>query len=93
MRALNADGSLDFDFKSTLSDMPADLHAWFDSPERRHLDHTVVFGHWSALGLIDDKEKNILSLDTGALWGGSLTAANLADHSITQEAAHGRLSL
>lgn len=93
MRALNADGSLDFDFKSTLADLPPGLCAWFDAPRRPRPEKTVVFGHWSALGLIDDPEKNILSLDTGALWGGSLTAADLADHSITQEAAHGRLSL
>ena len=91
MRALNADGSLDYDFKSTPSEMPPHLHAWFDAPNRRHLDHTIVFGHWSALGLLDSAEKKVLALDPGALWGGCLTAVNLADHSIVQEAAHGRL--
>ena len=91
MRALNADGNLDYDFKSTPSEMPPHLHAWFDAPNRRHLDHTIVFGHWSALGLLDSAEKKVLALDTGALWGGCLTAVNLADHSIVQEAAHGRL--
>ena len=90
MRALNADGSLDFDFKSTLADLPPGLCAWFDAPHRPRPEKTVVFGHWSALGLIDDSEKNILSLDTGALWGGSLTAADLATHTVTQEAAHRR---
>ncbi len=90
MRALNADGSLDFDFKSTLADLPPGLCAWFDAPHRPRPEKTVVFGHWSALGLIDDPEKNILSLDTGALWGGSLTAADLATHTVTQETAHPR---
>lgn len=90
MRALNADNSLDFDFKSTLADLPSGLCAWFNAPRRPRPEKTVVFGHWSALGLIDDKAKNILSLDTGALWGGSLTAADLATHTVTQETAHRR---
>ncbi|MGF6147058.1 Bis(5'-nucleosyl)-tetraphosphatase [symmetrical] [Kingella potus] len=90
MRALHADGSLDFAFKSTLSDLPPGLCAWFDHPARRRPEKTVVFGHWSALGLIDSPEKNILSLDTGALWGGCLTAADLASHTVFQEPAHSR---
>ncbi|MDO4878591.1 MAG: symmetrical bis(5'-nucleosyl)-tetraphosphatase [Neisseria sp.] len=86
MRALTADNRLDYAFKGGPADMPEGLHAWFDAPGRRHLDHTVVFGHWSALGFIDDKQ--VLALDTGALWGGCLTAVNLSGHGITQEASH-----
>ena len=77
MRALHADGSLDFRFKATYGDMPPELHAWFDAPDRRHLSHTVVFGHWSALGYCNDPQKRIAALDTGALWGGCLTALDL----------------
>ncbi|MDO5059967.1 MAG: symmetrical bis(5'-nucleosyl)-tetraphosphatase [Neisseria sp.] len=77
MRALNADNSLDYDFKSTLAEMPPELHAWFDSPERQHEGHTIVFGHWSALGYYNDK--GVIGLDTGALWGGSLTAIDLGN--------------
>ena len=32
MRALNADGNLDYDFKSTPSEMPPHLHAWCAQP-------------------------------------------------------------
>ena len=86
MRALTLDNRLDYGFKAPPAEMPGHLRAWFDAPNRRHLDHTIVFGHWSALGFMDGKQ--ILALDTGALWGGCLTAVNLADHSIIQEAAH-----
>ena len=82
MRALNYSGALDYDYKSTLKKMPLYLRPWFKAPNRQNLDRTIVFGHWSSLGFMDTD--NILSLDTGALWGGELTAVNLADHSITQ---------
>lgn len=75
MRTLEADGSLNFDYKGTYDRIPAGQQAWFDASGRRHLSHTVVFGHWSALGL--HAEHQVCALDTGCLWGGSLTALNL----------------
>lgn len=75
MRVLNANGCLDFDYKGTRAHIPADLHAWFCDDARQNQDKTIVFGHWSALGFV--QENNVLALDTGALWGGELTAVNL----------------
>jgi bis(5'-nucleosyl)-tetraphosphatase (symmetrical) len=37
----------------------------------------VAFGHWSTLGLIN--RPDLLSLDTGCIWGGQLTAVRLED--------------
>jgi bis(5'-nucleosyl)-tetraphosphatase (symmetrical) len=37
----------------------------------------VIFGHWSTLGLL--QRKGLLALDTGCVWGGSLTAVDLDD--------------
>ena len=37
----------------------------------------IVFGHWSALGLL--REPGVVALDTGCVWGGALTAVNLDD--------------
>ncbi len=90
MRALTWHGDMDFDFKSTLADMPADLQPWFSAEPRDWADHTVVCGHWSALGLYRDH--NIIGLDTGALWGGSLTAINLDTGAISQTPALAGLS-
>ncbi len=36
----------------------------------------VVFGHWAAKGLVADHEY-VLGLDTGCVWGGTLTLAKL----------------
>jgi bis(5'-nucleosyl)-tetraphosphatase (symmetrical) len=35
----------------------------------------IVFGHWSALGLV--QQARLLGLDTGCVWGGALTAVRL----------------
>ncbi|EGZ46806.1 symmetrical bis(5'-nucleosyl)-tetraphosphatase [Neisseria wadsworthii] len=82
MRALTFNNELDYDFKAGPEDMPNGLRAWFEAPNRLNTDHTILFGHWSSLGYVDTN--NVIALDTGALWGGHLTAVNLADRSITQ---------
>jgi hypothetical protein len=40
---------------------------------------TVVFGHWSALGVV--LRPNLIGLDSGCVWGGKLTAVCLDDRS------------
>jgi bis(5'-nucleosyl)-tetraphosphatase (symmetrical) len=35
----------------------------------------VVFGHWSAMGFYENNQ--VVSLDTGCVWGGKLTAVRL----------------
>jgi bis(5'-nucleosyl)-tetraphosphatase (symmetrical) len=37
----------------------------------------IAFGHWSALGLVN--RPDLLSLDTGCVWGGALTAVRIDD--------------
>ncbi len=82
LRALTLDNKIELDFKSGLADMPSDLRAWFEAPNRQHLSHTILFGHWSALGYLN--YNNVVALDTGALWGGSLTAYDLNRREVTQ---------
>jgi len=50
---------------------------WFNALGRRSADHTIVCGHWSSLGLY--QAPNLVAIDTGCLWGGSLTALRLDD--------------
>lgn len=45
---------------------------WFAVPHRAHADHTVVFGHWSSLGFYT--APGVYALDSGCVWGGTLTA-------------------
>lgn len=41
---------------------------------------TVLFGHWAALGA--RKMKGYISLDSGCVWGGKLTAVRLSDQKL-----------
>ncbi|MEY4591970.1 MAG: hypothetical protein RIR18_865 [Pseudomonadota bacterium] len=82
MRFCTLDGALNFKAKGPVEKAPADLVPWFDLPDRQSLDHTLLVGHWSALGL--RTTDNLLSIDTGCLWGGKLTAVRLEDRQIFQ---------
>ena len=61
---------------------PAGYMPWFDVPKRKSRDATVIFGHWSALGL--KLTPNVIALDTGCLWGGPMTAIRLEDRQLFQ---------
>jgi bis(5'-nucleosyl)-tetraphosphatase (symmetrical) len=52
-----------------------DYLPWFRVPGRASAGTPVVFGHWSTLGFL--AEPDIVALDTGCVWGGSLTAWQL----------------
>ena len=62
---------------------------WFRIPHRRSTDHTVLFGHWAALGL--HIEQNLLGLDSGCAWGRQLTAIRLEDRAVYQVECADRL--
>ena len=74
------DGEMDFHQKGAPGTQPAPLLPWFDMPERQTIDATVIFGHWSTLGLI--VRNDLIALDTGCLWGGRLSAIRLADREV-----------
>ncbi len=75
MRFCTRDGRVDLKAKGAPGEQPEDLLPWFDVPGRASRDIRVVCGHWSTLGL--KRRKDLLALDTGCVWGGSLTAVNL----------------
>jgi bis(5'-nucleosyl)-tetraphosphatase (symmetrical) len=82
MRFCHADGSMDFDLKEGAAKAPEHLAPWFDLANRQTQDCTVIFGHWSTLGLV--LRENVISLDTGCVWGGQLTAVRLSDRLVLQ---------
>lgn len=83
MRFCTADGTMDFTQKESATADPATgLLPWFAVPGRRTADVTVVFGHWSALGL--RIEPGFIALDSGCVWGGQLSAVCLDDRSLLQ---------
>lgn len=82
MRICTAAGEMEFKFKGEVKDIPAGYLPWFEMPNRASAAATVVFGHWSALGLVN--RPNVIALDTGCLWGSALTAIRLQDRKIFQ---------
>lgn len=84
-RMLTSDGQIVADFTGAPADAPARTLPWFAMPTPAWTSHTVVFGHWSALGLhLGDR---CLGIDTGCVWGQSLTAIRLDDRAVFQVAA------
>jgi bis(5'-nucleosyl)-tetraphosphatase (symmetrical) len=53
----------------------AALIPWFEAPGARWRGTRIVFGHWSTLGFFQNAD--VIGLDTGCVWGGSLTALRL----------------
>lgn len=82
MRVCTADGTMEFGFKGQPGDAPDGWLPWFAVPGRASLDRTVICGHWSALGL--RLEERLLALDSGCLWGGTLSAVRLEDRRLYQ---------
>jgi len=80
MRFCDSDGRLALNCKSTLGSQPKGYHPWFSFDDRKAKDNKIIFGHWAALnGKVDTA--NVFALDTGCVWGGSLTAFRLEDQS------------
>lgn len=78
MRFCTRQGELDFDYKGVLEQAPPSLIPWYEVPGRKAQGSKIIFGHWAALnGEVSDP--NIYALDTGCVWGGSLTALRLED--------------
>lgn len=82
LRVLSRDGTMNLQHKDNASKAPSGDMPWFDHPERATRDTLVVFGHWSAQGLI--ARANVIGLDTGCVWGGKLTAMRLHDRALFQ---------
>ncbi|MFP4597741.1 MAG: symmetrical bis(5'-nucleosyl)-tetraphosphatase [Persicimonas sp.] len=82
LRVLAPKGAMAFDFSGPLEDLPENRTAWFQPPDRECDDHTVIFGHWSALGV--HRVGRICALDSACVWGGKLSAMRLDDEAIFQ---------
>jgi len=75
LRVCTADGRVDLGVKGEPPSPPSPLRPWFAHAERASREARVIFGHWSALGLV--REHGVIGLDTGCVWGGALSAVDL----------------
>ena len=80
LRVCRADGAMALEYKGEPGDAPRDFIPWFDMPGRASRDHTLVCGHWSALGRV--VRGDLLALDSGCVWGRALSAVRLEDREV-----------
>ncbi len=72
MRFCRADGRLELRSKGGMDSAPPGFAPWFRHLHADWTGWTLVFGHWSQLGLY--RADGVVGLDTGCVWGGALTA-------------------
>ncbi len=75
VRMLDSKGRLDFSHNGPPDAARKGLLPWFDAANAKWAGTRIVFGHWSALGLL--VEDDLVSVDTGCVWGRQLTAVRL----------------
>lgn len=75
MRMVTKEGHIDLRFSGAPWRARKGMVAWYDVEGAAWEGTRVVFGHWSQLGLI--VMSDVLSLDTGCVWGRQLTAVRL----------------
>jgi bis(5'-nucleosyl)-tetraphosphatase (symmetrical) len=78
MRFCTANGKLNLVAKGDKHEAPSGFKPWFEIPSVRDRNLKVLFGHWAAL-MGNSGVENAIALDTGCVWGHTLTAFRLDD--------------
>ena len=82
LRLVDKKGRMEFSHKTGLEGAPSGYTPWFEAPGRKSAGTPIVCGHWAALGLV--LKADLLSLDTGCVWGRRLSALRLEDRRLFQ---------
>ncbi|MDB5972396.1 MAG: symmetrical bis(5-nucleosyl)-tetraphosphatase [Hydrocarboniphaga sp.] len=77
LRYCSPQGELAMKPKGAPGSQAEGLLPWFMVPGRRTAGTRIVFGHWSTLGRVEWPEHRVWGLDTGCVWGASLTALDV----------------
>ena len=75
LRYCSPRGRIAFNEKGAPGTQVAGLYPWYEVPGRTERDLKIVCGHWSTLGLFIGH--GVHAIETGAVWGGKLTALRL----------------
>jgi bis(5'-nucleosyl)-tetraphosphatase (symmetrical) len=78
MRYCDRQGRMDLEAGGT--EPPQGYLRWYET--RRKESQTLIFGHWSQLGLVF--APGLAGLDSGCIWGGRLSALRLDDRMLFQ---------
>jgi bis(5'-nucleosyl)-tetraphosphatase (symmetrical) len=90
LRFCSPDGTLEFGEKRGPAYAPPGFAPWFAHPTRRSAGARIFCGHWSTLDLMF--APNVMMLDSGCLWGGTLTAVRLDDARVFQVPSRAAIS-
>ncbi len=82
LRFCSADDAMELKEKRGPRHSPPGFAPWFAQPGRKSAGVTILCGHWSTLDLM--LAPNVMMLDSGCLWGGTLTAVRLDDGRVFQ---------
>jgi bis(5'-nucleosyl)-tetraphosphatase (symmetrical) len=75
MRFCDVKGNVAFEAKGMPGTQPPGYYPWYEVPGHKPRNFRVVCGHWSTLGKF--MGLGVYCLDTGCVWGRSLTALRL----------------
>lgn len=81
MRFCYGDGSLELSQNGPPEAVSGELKPWFEL-QRPHQGLRIIFGHWSALGLV--LRPDLIGLDSGCVWGRALTGVRLEPEGVVQ---------
>lgn len=81
LRFCKPNGVMDFTSSESAGSPPPGHLPWFDAPARQTQATPIAFGHWSTLETKPRQHQGMrsgaLPLDTGCVWGGCLSAAEI----------------
>ena len=80
LRFCTHDGIPDDQNSCQPGEQPDSLIPWFDVTGRPTSSSNILFGHWAALGVL--QQPGINALDSGCVWGNTLTALRLEDQEL-----------
>jgi len=79
MRYCTVDGELEFDnYLAPAQVNNPLLKPWFEIAPEQH-NQPILFGHWAFLGKAEQVKNTLYALDTGCVWGNSLTMLRWQD--------------
>jgi bis(5'-nucleosyl)-tetraphosphatase (symmetrical) len=83
MRMVGPDGRARLEFNGPIADAPEGWKPWFMPSAVRRQGYALIFGHWALLGFY--RAHDIVCLDSGCVYGGSLSALRLKDGRVVRE--------
>jgi bis(5'-nucleosyl)-tetraphosphatase (symmetrical) len=80
VRCVDREGAPRLEYAGPPEEANDGLRPWYDARGRKKIKRTLICGHWAAQGI--RRTKNMIALDSGCVWGHSLSAFRIEDESL-----------